>query len=80
MLNAKGDYSVESAYPAQFIGSHPDYQWEKKIWNAEVENKCAFFTCFLVQRKFPMADKIVARSGRANLICQLCSTTQGPGT
>lgn len=53
-----GDYSVRSAYNAQWIGSFSDHPWDK-VWKAKVEPKCRFFSGLLLQTKILTSDKII---------------------
>ncbi|OEL19647.1 hypothetical protein BAE44_0019335, partial [Dichanthelium oligosanthes] len=59
-FNANGNYSVQSAYQTQFIGSQYNEKW-RQIWNAKVENKCKFFIWQLLQYKLPTSEKFIAR-------------------
>jgi hypothetical protein len=72
-LSATATYTSKSAYWAQFLGSHVDYDW-KQIWKSNMEPKCCFFTWLLLQNKLWTADRIVRLGGQANPICQLCKT------
>ena len=72
-FTANGEYSCRSAYQVQFLGSHPDYHWNK-IWRLKVENKCKFFLWLFLQHKLLTADRIIKRGGQANPLCQLCRT------
>jgi hypothetical protein len=46
-LSTTATYTSKSAYWAQFLGSHADYDW-KQIWKSNVESKCRFFTWLLL--------------------------------
>ncbi|CAL4911193.1 unnamed protein product [Urochloa decumbens] len=69
-----GEYTAQSAYKVQFIGSIREPRW-KKIWKVKVEQKCRFFIWLLLQLRLPTADRILRRGGQANPVCQLCHTT-----
>jgi hypothetical protein len=67
-----GNYTVRSAYSAQFLGSFADGDWTN-LWKGEVENKCKLFA-WLLQNKLWTTDQIVKHGGDTNKTCSLCHT------
>ena len=69
---ADGQYTTQSAYRAQFIGSYNRHH-TKLIWRARAENKCKLFAWILIQNKILTSDNLALRGWPHQNSCVLCN-------
>lgn len=67
-----GEYSIQSAYNAQFIG-HTKVTTFHLVWKAMAEPKWRIFTWILLQKKILTADNLEKMGRPHNPICTLCN-------
>ena len=70
-LTTSGTYSAASAYGAQFLGSYSCFD-TTKVWSANAEPKCKFFTWIALHGRILTADMLAVRGWPHDPICMLC--------
>ena len=68
---ADGEYSVNSAYRAQFLGSTTT-NFGTLIWKVWEPPKFKLFGWLAIQNRLWMADRLQARGWSNNVVCPLC--------
>ncbi|PVH48090.1 hypothetical protein PAHAL_4G244300 [Panicum hallii] len=70
-VQQSGQFSISSAYHAQFIGAIST-NLNEIIWSAWAPPKCKFFSWLAVQDRIWTADRLQARGWMHNPACVLC--------
>jgi len=68
---ADGEYSANSSYRAQFLGSTTT-NFGTLIWKVWEPPKCKLFGWLAIQNRLWTADRLQARGWPNNVVCPLC--------
>lgn len=70
-LTASGQYSVASAYKAQFLGA-TSTNMNRMVWKIWAPPKVKFFAWLAIQNRFWTADRLAKRGWPNCGLCPLC--------